>query len=100
MADLISRAAAIEEIARRDTTDGTVKVYSGREINALLGDLPAVDAAPIKPLSVWLAGYCVPPKYTMATNPIDSVKARAEGWETALRTLCECGLMDEGEEDA
>jgi hypothetical protein len=47
MDDLISRAAAIEEIARRDTTDGTVKVYSGREINAILSDLPAVDAVPV-----------------------------------------------------
>jgi hypothetical protein len=44
MGDLISRAAAIEEIARRDTTNGTVKVYSGLEVNAILSDLPAVDA--------------------------------------------------------
>ena len=47
MDDSISRAAAIEEIARRDATDGTVKVYSGREINTILGDLPALDAIPI-----------------------------------------------------
>ena len=47
MDDLILREAAIEEIARRDTTDGTVKVYSGREINAILSDLPAVDAVPV-----------------------------------------------------
>ena len=43
---LISRAAAIEEIARRDTTNGTVKVYSGLEVNAILNELPAVDAVP------------------------------------------------------
>lgn len=48
MNDLISRAAAIEEIARRDTTNGTVKVYSGLEVNAILSDLPAVDAIPVK----------------------------------------------------
>lgn len=48
MDDLISREAAIEEIARRDTTDGTVKAYSGREINAILSDLPAVDAIPVE----------------------------------------------------
>ena len=45
--DMISRAVAIEEIARRDVTDGTVKIYCGREINAILGDLPAVDAVPV-----------------------------------------------------
>lgn len=30
------RVAVIEEIARRDTTDGTVKVFSGREIIDIL----------------------------------------------------------------
>ncbi len=41
--DLISRRAAIEEIARRDTTDGTVKVYSGREICDILNALPTAE---------------------------------------------------------
>ena len=45
--DLISRAAAIEEIARRDTTNGTVKVYSGREINEMLNGLPTIAAIPM-----------------------------------------------------
>ena len=40
MSDLIERQAAIEEIARRDTTDGTIKIYSGREVIEILGDLP------------------------------------------------------------
>lgn len=44
MKKLISCEAAIEEIARRDTTDGTIKVYSGLEIVKILNALPAVDA--------------------------------------------------------
>ena len=43
MDDLISRQAAIEEIARRDTTDGTVKVYSGREVCDILNALPTAE---------------------------------------------------------
>ena len=39
--DLISRQAAIEEIARQDTTDGTIKVYSGREVIEILRSLPS-----------------------------------------------------------
>ena len=63
MADLISRAAAIEEIARRDTTNGTVKVYSGLEVNAILGDLPAVSAVPVE----WLMKYAqLPTEFAIA----------------------------------
>ena len=43
MDELISRRAAIEEIARRDTTDGTVKVYSGREVCDILNALPTAE---------------------------------------------------------
>lgn len=43
MSDLIDRQAAIEEVARRDTTDGTVKVFSGREIIEILNGLPSVQ---------------------------------------------------------
>ena len=37
---LINRDALIEEIARRDTTDGTVKVFSGNEIINIARGLP------------------------------------------------------------
>lgn len=47
MRDLIDRAEAIEEIARRDTTDGTIKVYSGREVVKILNELPS--AQPTQP---------------------------------------------------
>lgn len=43
MDDLISRPDAIEEIARRDTTDGTIKVYSGREVIEILRSLPSAQ---------------------------------------------------------
>ncbi len=33
----------IEEIARRDTTDGTVKVFSGKEIISILQGLPDAE---------------------------------------------------------
>lgn len=41
--DTISRQAAIEEIARRDTTDGTVKVFSGKEVISILKELPSAQ---------------------------------------------------------
>ena len=44
MSDLISRADAIEAIASRDETDGTVKVFTGREVNEILSELPSADA--------------------------------------------------------
>ena len=34
---------AVEEIARRDTTDGTVKVYSGREVADILEQIQPYD---------------------------------------------------------
>ena len=34
---------AIEAIASRDETDGTVKVFTGREINKILSDLPSAQ---------------------------------------------------------
>lgn len=43
MSDLISRADAIEAIASRDETDGTVKVFTGREVNEILSALPSAD---------------------------------------------------------
>ena len=99
MADLISRAAAIDELMQmvkrheHEIFRGELLHYT--VIKAVLEAQPAVDAVPIKPLSVWLAGYAVPPKYTVATNPVDSVKARAEGWEQHIRNLIECGLMED-----
>ena len=43
MSDLINRQVAIEAIARRDTTDGTVKVFGGREVVEILKSLPSAQ---------------------------------------------------------
>lgn len=51
MNDLISLSKAVEEIARRDTTDGTVKVFSGQEVIGILRDLPLED--PDKEADYW-----------------------------------------------
>ena len=42
MSDLISLQAAIEIIAETDITDGYEPVFSGRQVQALLKDLPSV----------------------------------------------------------
>lgn len=38
--DTISRQAAIEAVASRDETNGTVKVFTGRQVNEILAGLP------------------------------------------------------------
>lgn len=43
MSDLINRRDAIEEIARRDTTNGTIKVFSGKEVAEILNSLPSAE---------------------------------------------------------
>ena len=40
--DCISRKWLIEEIARRDTTDGYVKTFGGREVNEIILNAPSV----------------------------------------------------------
>lgn len=42
--DLISREDAIEAVASADATDGTVKVFTGRQVNGILSALPSADA--------------------------------------------------------
>lgn len=43
MSDSIDRQAAIEAIASRDETSGTVKVFTGRQVNEILASLPSVQ---------------------------------------------------------
>lgn len=43
MDDLISRQDAIEAIASRDETNGTVKVFTGRQVNEILASLPSAQ---------------------------------------------------------
>lgn len=53
MSDLISRADAIEAIASRDETDGTVKVFTGQEVNEIISKLPSAD----RPTGEWVRKY-------------------------------------------
>ena len=55
MSDLISRADAIEAIASRDETDGTVKVFTGQEINEILSVLPSA-AIEVKSITIHNTG--------------------------------------------
>lgn len=44
---------------------------------------PTADAAPLKPLAKWLAGYAMPP-----AQPTDmSLEARAAAWDVFLRCM-------------
>ena len=65
---------------------------------------PTVDAIPIEPLAVWLAGYRTsPPEYALiqagAYNEIDpasvayTASQSAKAWAYHLRKLMESGLM-------
>ena len=77
MSDLISRADAIEAIASRDETDGTVKVFSGREVNAILASLPSASA---RPMGRW----------------VESITGN--GWnEWSVYTCSNCGYIPTGE---
>ena len=63
---------------------------------------PTVDAVPIKAISEWLAGYAAPPKYALDHFPESGhclANTRAAAWEHHIRTMMECGLLQE-EQDA
>lgn len=79
--------------------------YSARDFCGWLDDAPAVDAIPIEPLAVWLAGYHVsPPEYALiqtgAYDEIDpasvvyTASQSAKAWVYHLRKLMESGLME------
>ena len=59
---LIDAETLIEELARRDTTDGKVKVFSGLEVVDAIESTPIVDAEPIRHgrwvLDVGIGLYC------------------------------------------
>jgi len=44
MSDIIRRQDAIEAVASADETDGTVKVFTGRQVNGILSALPSAEA--------------------------------------------------------
>lgn len=59
---------------------------------------PTIDAVPIKAISAWLAAYADPPKYALEMFPENGQcleNTRAAAWEHHIRTMIECGLMEE-----
>lgn len=105
MDDLISRKAAMDccfkpQVRPNEEIFNALKMAIRSEISAL----QSVDAIPIEPLSVWLAGYHVsPPEYALketgALDPIDPASTVftpnqiATAWAYHLRKLMESGLM-------
>ena len=74
------------------------RVPNWNDAIALIGSEPEADVVPICPLSSWLAGFAVPPAYTIGGVPYkseDAARRRAEGWETHIHNLMDCGLMDD-----
>lgn len=106
MDDLISRKAAMDccfkpQVRPNEEIFNALKMAIRSEISAL----QSVDAIPIKPLSVWLAGYHVsPPEYALiqtgAYDEIDpasvvyTASQIATAWAYHLRKLMESGLME------
>lgn len=108
MDDLINRKAAIEAFDRipRIKGLGLELLISVSDAKDMLEGMKAVDAIPIEPLAVWLAGYRVsPPEYafiqTGAYDEIDpasvvyTASQSAKAWAYYLRKLMESGLMGE-----
>lgn len=106
MDDLISRKAAIEAFDRipRIKGLGLELLISVSDAKGMLEGMKAVDAIPIEPLAVWMAGYRVPPPeyaliQTGAYDEIDpasvvyTASQSAKAWAYHLRKLMESGLM-------
>ena len=79
-------------------------VYTTGHFITAIDECETVDAIPIEPLAVWLAGYHVsPPEYALketgALDPIDQASTVftphqiATAWAYHLRKLMESGLM-------
>lgn len=51
------------------------------------------DTVPIRPLCEWLAGYAMPPRYTLDSNN-PTPNELVDSWEKAIHDLIESGLMD------
>lgn len=95
MGRLIDANALEAEIhaALRDADD-----INGAYILNTLDAQKTVDAVPIKAISAWLAAYAAPPKYALDHFPESGhclANTRAAAWEHHIRTMVECGLLQE-----
>lgn len=108
MDDLISRKAVRLALSEVDMPKSVIETEFYDVMSNVADRLiavPSVDAIPIEPLAVWLAGYRVsPPEYALketgALDPIDQATTVftqnqiATAWAHHLRKLCESGLME------
>lgn len=105
--DLIERKAAIEALNRipRIKGIGMELLIGVPDVEEMIEGLPSVEAVPLEPLCVWLAGYHVsPPEYALKeTGAMDEIDPDsvvytpnqiATAWVYHLRQLMESGLMD------
>ena len=94
--ELIDKKSAIEALSRGEGC--------GHVCRNAIKRIPAVDAIPIEPLAVWLAGYRVsPPEYALIqTGEYDEIdpatvvytaSQSAKAWAYHLRKLMESGLI-------
>lgn len=109
MDDLISRKAVRLALSEVDMPKSVIETEFYDVMSNVADRLiavPSVDAIPIEPLAVWLAGYRVsPPEYALiqagAYDEIDpasvvyTASQSAKAWAYHLRKLMESGLMDE-----
>ena len=104
---LIDKQAVIESLNRipRINGIGMELLIAVPDVEEMIAGLPTVDAIPIEPLAVWLAGYHVsPPEYALKeTGAYDEIDPQsvvytpnqiATAWAYHLRKLMESGLMD------
>ena len=91
------------ELIDREAVLDYMKGWKGETVE-FVRNLPAINAIPIKPLSVWLAAYAAPPEYALETvirdgadptSLVYTVNNRAKAWELHLKTLIKCGFMEE-----
>ena len=96
------------EDCKRNSRECQYNDFSLMDFCGWLDDAPVVEAIPIGPLAVWLAGYHVsPPEYALketgAINPIDQLgtvftpNQIATAWAYHLKKLMESGLMNDDE---
>lgn len=87
--------------------DGTASFMRGYGLGAKhvcdkIDAAPTIDAVPIKAISAWLAAYAAPPKYALDKFPESGhclANTRASAWEHHIRTMVECGLVEEEHAD-
>lgn len=105
-ADAVRRAVCNVDIPACVTEEQFAAVLGN--VCAALQGLEAIESVPLEPLCVWLAGYAAPPNYALdaVIHDIDlasivyTANDRAEAWERHIRTLMECGLLQEEQDGA